>query len=182
MSNTKVVTTEVRFSYCHVFKPTAIEEGQTPKYSVSILIDKGDTALLEQVKSAIKAAYEAGVASKFGGKKPTKGTWKNPLRDGDVERPDNEEYEGMWFLNASSTTAPGVIDTKGKPLTSDDFYSGCYGKASINFYAFNKAGNKGIACGLNNLLKLRDGDALGAEKASATSDFGITSEAEDDFM
>ena len=62
-------------------------------------------------------------------------------------------------------------------MSRSEVYSGVYGRASITFYAFNSSGNKGIACGLNNLQKIRDGEPLGG-KASAESDFN-TDEDED---
>ena len=97
---------------------------------------------------------------------------KLPLRDGDTERPDDPAYAGCWFLNANSSIAPNIVDTSCSPiLDRSEFYSGCYGRASIVFFAFNSNGNRGIACGLNNLQKLKDGEPLGGH-ASAEADFG----------
>lgn len=170
MSTTKVITGKVRFSYAHVFEPSAIEEGQEKKYSVSIIIQKKDTKTLNKIKEAIKAAAEEGKA-KFGGTVPK--NYKNPLRDGDEEREDDENYAGCMFINANSTRKPGLVDEDLNPIMDkDDFYSGCYGRASVNFYAFNVSGNKGVACGLNNLQKLEDGERLGGGASSAEDDFG----------
>lgn len=170
MVSTKVVTGKVRFSYLHVWEPKAIDEGQDPKYSVSIIIPKTDKATIKKIQDAIKAATEQGKANKFGGKVPA--NLKTPLRDGDEERPDDEAYQGCYFMNASSKTRPGLVDANvNKILDQEELYSGCFGRASVNFYAFNTSGNKGIACGLNNLQKLEDGDYLGG-RASAESDFG----------
>ena len=177
-NTTKVTTGEVRFSYAHVFEPQSIE-GSEPKYSVSILIDKDDKKTLARVKKAIDAAKQAGTA-KFGGKIPA--ILKLPLRDGDVDREDDEVYAGKYFINANCKTKPGLIDKAGNPIIdSTEFYSGCYGHASITFYAFNTSGNKGIACGLNNIMKTRDGEALGG-RAKAEDDFAdlIASYADDD--
>lgn len=166
-ASTKVVTGEVRFSYAHVFEPASIE-GSEPKYSVSILIDKKDKKTLERIKAAIEAAKQAGL-SKFGGKIPA--NLKLPLRDGDTEREDDEVYAGKYFINANAKTKPGIVDKGGNPIIdTTEFYSGCYGHASVTFYAFNTSGNKGIACGLNNLMKTRDGEMLGG-RASAEDDF-----------
>lgn len=176
MSNTKVITEKVRFSYAHVFEPHAIEEDQKKKYSVSLIISKKDKKTIAKIEAAIKSALEEGKA-KFGGKIPK--TFKNPLRDGDTERPDDENYEGAMFVNANSDRKPGVVDQDLNPIMDlEDFYSGCYGRASVNFYAFNVSGNKGIACGLNNLQKLEDGDRLSGG-VSAEEDFG---EGGDDLM
>ena len=173
---TKVITGKVRFSYAHVFEPKAIEEGQTPKYSVSILIPKSDKKTLDKIKKAIEAAKQAGKA-KLGGKIPPK--LKVPLRDGDEERPDDENYADCYFVNANSTNKPGIVDENRQEIIDrDEFYSGCYGKASINFYAFNAAGNKGVAAGLNNLMKLEDGERLGGG-STAEEDFGSP---DDDLM
>lgn len=167
---TKVVTGKVRFSYAHVFEPHAMEEGQTKKYSVCILIPKKDKAAIAKIEKAIAAAKEAGKA-KFGGKIPA--SLKTPLRDGDEERPDKEEYEGMMFINANSNRKPEVVDAdRNEILNKEEFYSGCWGRASFNFYAFNTSGNKGIACGLNNLMKTEEGENLSGGGASAEEDFG----------
>lgn len=169
MSETKVITDKVRFSYAHVFEPAAIEEGQEKKYSVAIIIPKSNKKLIAKIKEAIDAAIEEGKA-KFGGKIPA--TLKKPLRDGDEERPDDEAYKNAYFINANSARKPGVVDENLDPiLDKDEFYSGCYGRASVNFYAFNVSGNKGVACGLNNLQKLADGERLSGG-STAEEDFG----------
>lgn len=169
VQQTKVITGKVRFSYLHVWEPTAIEEGGEKKYSVSLIIPKKDKATIAKINKAIEAAKEAGKA-KFGGKIPP--SLKLPLRDGDIERPDDDTYADSFFLNANCKTKPGLVDAEVNPiLDQDELYSGCYGRASVTFYAFNTAGNKGIACGLNNLQKLEDGESLGG-RASAESDFG----------
>lgn len=158
-TDTKVVTGRVRFSYVNVFQPRAVEEGQEPKYSVSILIPKSDTQTLAKIQRAIEAAKKQGL-SLWGGKVPA--NLKLPLRDGDVDRPEDEAYAGHYFINATSKMKPGIVDANlNEIIDSTEFYSGCYGRASINFYPFNKAGNRGIAAGLNNLQKLADGDFLG---------------------
>lgn len=177
---TKVVTGKVRFSYLHVWEPTAIEEGQDKKYSVSLIIPKSDKDTLARIKKAVAAATEAGKA-KFGGKIPA--NLKQPLRDGDIERPEDESYENAYFLNANCKTKPGVVDQNLNPiLDQDELYSGCFGRASVTFYAFNTSGNKGIACGLNNLQKLGDGEPLGG-RSTAESDFGgVPAEVEDDLF
>lgn len=182
-TDTKVVTGKVRLSYVHIFQPHAIEEGQDKKYSTAILIPKSDKETLRKIKAAVEAAKQAG-ASKWGGKVPA--NLKTPLRDGDEERPDQPEYAGHYFLNASSKTAPGVVDQRLNPiLDSEEVYSGCYGRVSINFYAFNTAGNKGIACGLNNVQKMADGDYLGG-RSRAEDDFdavdGFDDGDDDDFL
>jgi hypothetical protein len=165
----KVVTREVRFSFPHVFEPSAME-GQKPKYSVSLIIPKSDTATLSEIQAAINNALEVGKASKFGGKIPP--VWKNPLRDGDAERPDDPAYKDSFFVNANSDNAPGVVDAQVKPIMDrQQFYAGCYGRAGITFYAFNSNGNKGIACGLQNVQKLRDGERLSGG-STAEEDFG----------
>ena len=174
---TKVVTEEVRFSYLNVFEPKAINGGDE-KYSVSLIIPKTDTKTIKAVNNAVEAAKQAGI-SKFGGKIPS--SLKLPLRDGDVDREDDENYKGCYFINANCHTQPGLIYKNGqKIIDSTDLYSGCYGRASITFYAFNSNGNRGIACGLNNLMKTRDGEPLGG-RSRAEDDFASCIE-EDDFL
>lgn len=170
MSTTKVITSKVRFSYANVFEPTAMEEGKEKRYNISILIPKKDKALLKKIEDAIQCALEEG-KGKFGGSIPKK--YKHPLRDGDEERPEDETYAGHFFINANSNRKPGIVDADLNPIMDkEDFYSGCYGRASVNFYAFNTAGNKGIAVGLNNLQKLEDGEHLGGTASSPEDDFG----------
>lgn len=178
MSNkTKVVTGTVRFSYFNGWEPVSIN-GSKPKYSVSVLIPKSDETTVRKVNEAINAAIEEGIA-KFGGKKPNDATIKLPLRDGDLER-DDEAYKGHYFINANSVTAPQIVDTMTNPiLDRNEVYSGCYGRVSLNFYAFNSNGNKGVACGLGNIQKLRDGEPLGG-RSSAKDDF--TTSLDDEFL
>lgn len=181
---TKVVTGKnTRFSYLIVNEPKSIN-GSTPKYSVSLIIPKSDTVTVEKIKAAIKAAYDEGQGKLKGNGKsvPPLKTLKTPLRDGDEERPNDEAYAGCYFINANSATKPGVVDEDCQPiLETSELYSGIYGRASINFYAFNTNGNKGIACGLNNLQKLRDGEPLGG-KSRAEDDFADMDDDDDDFL
>lgn len=167
--STKVVTGKVRLSYANLFVATAISEDQEKKYSVSLLIPKTDKVTLKKIAKAIENA-KLDRAAKWGGKVPA--NIKTPLRDGDLERPDQSEYAGHYFINASSKMKPGVVDLNLNPvLDSEEVYSGCYARASINFYAFNVSGNRGIAAGLNNIQKIADGDYLGG-RARAEDDFG----------
>ena len=177
-SRTKVITgTGTRLSYFHGWEPVSINGG-AEKYSVSVLIPKSDTETVNAINAAIDAAIEEGVA-KFGGKKPNKAAIKLPLRDGDAER-DDEAYKGHCFINANSTTTPQIVDRQVKPiLDRSEVYSGCYARVSLNFFAFNSNGNKGIACGLGNIQKVRDGEPLGG-KSTAADDFATL--ADDDFL
>jgi len=164
---TKVVTGMVRFSYANVWEPKSIN-GSDEKYSVSLIIPKTDKKTIAQIEAAIEAAKQEGKA-KFGGKIPA--NLKLPLRDGDIDRPEDEAYKNAYFINANSKERPGIVDRSVKPiLDQSEFYSGCYGRASITFYAFNQNGNKGIACGLQNLQKLLDGEPLSA-RSRAEDDF-----------
>lgn len=178
MNKTKVITgINTRLSYFHGWEPASINGGE-PKYSVSVLIPKTDKETVTAINKAIDAAIEEGVA-KFGGKKPNKAAIKLPLRDGDVER-DDEAYKGHFFINANSKTAPQIVDKAVKPiLDRDEVYSGCYGRVSLSFYAFNSNGNKGVACGLGNIQKIKDGEPLGG-RTTAADDF--TTLEDDDFL
>lgn len=178
-ATSKVTTGKVRFCYANVFEPTAMNEGEAPKYSVCILIPKSDETTLNKIKKAIEVAKEQGrgkIADK-NGKIPA--NIKTPLRDGDIEREDDPNFEGCYFINASSTRKPGIVDRSLEPIMSkDEFYSGCYGRAALNFYAYN-VNSKGIAAGLNNLQKLEDGEPL-AGGSSAAEDFGGENAFDDD--
>ena len=175
-NSTKVVTGVVRLSYANVWEPVSVNGG-TPKFSVSLIIPKSDTKTIEAINAAIENAIKAGIG-KFGGKIPNKAALKLPLRDGDVER-DDEAYQNSYFVNANSLTAPQIVDRTVQPiLDRNEVYAGCYARVSINFDAFNSNGNKGIACGLGNIQKVKDGEQLGG-KSSAVDDF--SSEIDDSF-
>lgn len=179
---TKVITgVNTRWSYVNAWEPKSINGG-APKYSVSLIIPKSDTKTLEKIRTAIQAAYEEGQSKLKGNGRsvPAISALKTPLRDGDAERPDDEAYANSYFVNANSGTAPGIVDADRNPiLERSEVYSGVYGRASINFYTFNSNGNKGIACGLNNLQKIRDGEPLGG-KSRAEDDFAEADE--EDFL
>ena len=167
-NETKVVTGIVRLSYANVWEPRSIN-GSNPKYSVSIIIPKTDKETIAKVTKAIDAALQEGIG-KFGEKIPPKASLKLPLRDGDEERED-EAYKNSYFINANSITAPEVVDAHVQPiLERSEIYSGVYARVSISFYAFNSNGNKGIAAGLGNIQKIKDGEHLGGH-ASANEDF-----------
>lgn len=176
-NNTKVVTGIVRLSYANVWEPKSINGG-AEKYSVSLIIPKSDKKTIADIEKAIDNAIKEG-ASKFGGKIPNKAALKLPLRDGDLER-DDEAYNDSFFVNANSTTPPQIVDTKVQPiLDRSEVYSGVYARVSVTFYAFNSNGNKGIACGLGNIQKVRDGEPLGG-RSNAIDDF--TTLDDEDFL
>lgn len=183
----KAVIGEVRFSYLHAFYPWKAEGDPDDKaqYTATLLIPKSNTALVSQVKAAIKASYDAAVTEKWGGKKPKDGYWFDPLQDGDDPKQDGEPrgeaYEGMWFINAKSKQQPGVIGRDRQPIiNSEDFYSGCFGYASVAFSGFTYGAKMGISCFLDNLMKTRDGEPLGGTRSDAASDFAAIGIEEDD--
>lgn len=182
LNPTKVITgPRTRWSYANVWDPKSINGGD-PKYSVSLIIPKSDTKTIAKIEAAIQAAYEEGESKLRGNSKtvPALSALKTPLRDGDRERPDDEAYRNSYFINANSATKPGIVDADRNPiLDRSEVYSGVYGRASVNFYAFNSNGNKGIACGLNNLQKISDGEPLGG-KSRAEDNFDTDDE--DDFL
>ena len=173
---TKVITgPDTRWSYANIWEAKSINGG-APKFSISLIIPKSDTKTVEKIKAAIEAAYKEGESKLKGNGRsvPALSAIKNPLRDGDTERPDDEAYANSYFINANSSAAPG-----NPILERSEVYSGVYGRASISFYAFNSNGNKGIACGLNNLQKIRDGEPLGG-RTRAEDDFATDDD--DDFL
>ncbi|GHU52864.1 hypothetical protein AGMMS49975_09590 [Clostridia bacterium] len=177
----KVITGVVRLSYANLWEAKSINGG-TPKFSVSLIIPKSDKLTLDKIDKAIKAAYSEGQGKLKGSGKsvPQLSALKTPLRDGDTERPDDEAYADSYFINANSATPPGIVDRDRQPITDhSEVYSGVFARASVNFYAFNSNGNKGIACGLSNIQKVRDGESLGG-KSKAEDDFADDLEDEDD--
>ena len=175
--STKVVTGKVRFSFVNVFEPRAFGEGMDAKYSVMLLIPKSDVGTIDRIRKAIDAAAQKGLRTKFGGKLPA--VLKTTLKDADKDtNQDGEVFKDVWdytaghyILNVSSKNQPQIVDANLNPIINPvEFYSGCYGRASINFFAFNTNGNKGISAGLNNLQKLEDGEPLGSF-STAEQDF-----------
>lgn len=169
MAATKIVTPEFRLSYTHLFEPRAMAEGAKEKYSVSILIPKTEKEFVKQFKDAV-----AKIMAEDPKLKGTKKGLKHPLRDGDEER-ESEEYAGHWFISASGTTAPLVLgEDKSEIIDKREIYSGMYGRVSMNLFAFDKAGNKGVGAGLNAVQKTGDGESLGGTytKDQAAEDFG----------
>lgn len=182
-SNTQVITNKVRLSYANIWEPKSIKDSE-PKYSCSLLIPKSDTETVNCIKQAIQNAYENGknVLAGSGKTAPALKLIKTPLRDGDEERPDDETYKGMYFINATSKNKPGIVDRSMEKIEDPtEVYSGCYVRASINMYAFSVSGNRGIACGLNNLQKVSDGDSL-MGRTSAANDFDALEDEDDDFL
>ena len=179
---TKVITgPKTRWSYANVWDAKSINGG-APKYSVSLIIPKSDVKTVAKINAAIEAAYAEGESKLKGNGRsvPALSAIKTPLRDGDVERPDDPAYANSYFINANSATAPGIVDADRNPiLERSEVYSGVYGRASISLYAFNSNGNKGIACGLNNLQKISYGEPLGG-RARAEDDFATDDD--DDFL
>lgn len=180
MTNTKIVTGKARLSFPSLFEPKAMPGApqETAKYSASLIIPKSDTETLNKIQQAINSATEIGKADKFGGKVPP--NLKTTLRDGDVERPDDPAYADSYFLNVTSKRKPGLVDQRKQPITDEtELYAGCYVRASINFYAYNANGNKGISAGLNNMQKWAEGEPLSGG-TTAEEDFDEIEVSEED--
>ena len=172
IKDTSIRIGEVRFRYTAVFQPKKNDDGTPSKYGVCIIIPKEDTETVNLVKEAIDAAKQRGKLEKWGGKIPA--NVKSCLRDGDIDREDDEAFAGCYFLNASSRNKPGVKVLEdgvvSDALDEEDFYSGCYGAVTLDFFPYESSGNKGVGAGLNNVIKTRDGDRLSGGR-SADEDF-----------
>ena len=151
IKDTSIRIGEVRFSYTAVFQPKKNDDGTPSKYGVCIIIPKEDTETVNLVKEAIDAAKQRGKLEKWGGKIPA--NVKSCLRDGDIDREDDEAFAGCYFLNASSRNKPGVKVLEdgvvSDALDEEDFYSGCYGAVTLDFFPYESSGNKGVGAGLN---------------------------------
>ena len=172
-SETNVRLGEVRFSFCNVFSKRVNQDGTPGKYGCCVIIPKSNTEAVDMFKKAFENAKAQGKVTKWGGKVPAKVTL--PLHDGDEERPDDPAFENCWYFNCSSGNAPGirVKDELGQiveALDDSDFYSGCYGAVVVNLFPYSASGNVGVGVGLNNLVKLRDGERLSGGR-SADADF-----------
>jgi len=166
-SPTKVVI-PCRMSFANIWEPRSIN-GSDEKYSVSCIIPKSDKATLEKIHKAVEAAKEDAKGKKWGGKIPA--NLKLPLRDGDIDRPDDENYANCMFINATSKDAPQIVDRKVQPILDPmECSSGDYCNVSVNFYGFSASGNRGVAAGLGNVQLVKHGERLSG-KATAASDF-----------
>lgn len=179
---TKVITDVVRLSFVHLFEPYAAEAGQEPKYSVTVLIDKQDKEMYKAMQRAINEAKELG-KSKWKGRIPN--DLDVSLRDGDEKLDDDgnpfDGFAGHWYVNAKCKNKPGIIDAFKQEITdSTKVYSGCYARVSVNFYGYNVSGNRGIACGLNNVQFVKDGEPLGG-RSRAEDDFDEYVDEDDDY-
>ena len=178
LSPTKVII-PCRISFANIWEAKSIQ-GSEEKYSVSLLIPKTDKTTLEKIHRAIESAKEDAKGRKWNGKIPS--NLKLPLRDGDIDRPDDETYAGHMFLNATSKDAPQIVDRKVKPITDPmECGSGDYCNVSVNFYGFAASGNRGVAAGLGNIQLVRHGERLSG-KANAASDFDEIAGEEEDVL
>jgi hypothetical protein len=170
----KVLTGEVRFTFLAVLEPRAATPGAEPKFSATLLIPKSDTATKAAIDAAIQAAAQAAVSKTWGGARPPQ--LRHPVHDGDGLRPSgepfNEEARGHWVLTANSKQKPQVVGINdiNVGLSESEIYSGMRGRATIRFFGYSNSGNKGIGCGLGNILKTRDDEPLSG-RAPASADF-----------
>lgn len=169
-NGTTIITGEALLCYTHLFEAASIN-GSEPQFSVAVLIPKEDVEQLKLIKQAIDNALSAG-KTKFG-EKWAQGKLKKPLRDGDdPDEGKGDEFKGHYFFNTKSKTKPTVVDQKMNPVSDDGVvYSGCIARVSVNFYPFDQSGSKGVAAGLNNVQKVRDGERLGGGKTDAFEEF-----------
>ena len=175
---TKVIFGPCRLSYTHLFEKYTPEGGGDGKYMTNVLIPKKEKKTIKALEDAIEAAKKAGIVSKWSGKEPKK--LDLPLRDGDEK--DDDVYTGHLFVNAKCNTKPGVVDKNKQNITDEEeVYSGMWAYVSVTFYAYDVNGNKGIACGLNNIMKFKDDERLGG-RVSAESDFdGVGDDGDEEF-
>lgn len=171
MSLTQVTTGKVRLSYCNLFEPRAIQEGQTPKYSVTLLVPKNDKKTMDRINAAIEAAKATYIQRNPGKKLPS--NLKTIIHDGDGERPNGGEYgeecKGCYVMTVSSRRPPVIVDVDKNPINDPlEVYSGCYGRAVLNFYVYDTQGNKGVSAGLLGIMKLEDGEPLGGTVVTDT--------------
>ena len=181
--STKVVTGKVRFSFCHIFEPQEPQGGGDPKYSVTLLIPKADKATLGKIKQAMDEAREKFCERNGANALPQK--YNHTLHDGDGVRDSGDPYgpecKDCYVITVSSKQKPVIVDNMLNPVTDPgEVYSGCYGRASINFYGYNSNGKKGVSAGLLSVQKLYDGEPFGI--VGSADDFADDYKDEDDIL
>jgi len=181
ISDTEIRIGEVRFGYVHVFAPGRDEAGNPDKYSACLMIPKSNKEAIKLIEECIEDAKLRGKSKVWDGSIPRTGNM-NPLHDGDEERAGKPEYEGMYYLNAKSKNKPGIRvledGHQSEPLGEEDFYSGCWGAATISFYAYNRNGNRGIGVSLGNVIKTRDDEKF---SGGVSADAAFADLSDDDF-
>lgn len=183
--STKVVTGKVRFSFCHIWEPQESQDGGDPKYSITLLIPKTDSATMGKIKAAIKEAGDNFRAKNGAASLPA--TPQTTLHDGDGTRPSGDpfgpECKGCWVITINSKVKPVIVDAFRNEVTSPtEVYSGCYGRAAMSFYGYNSHGKKGISAQLLSVQKLSDGEPFGTVGSADDFDDGFTDEADDGWM
>ncbi|MEG1059799.1 MAG: DUF2815 family protein [Terrisporobacter sp.] len=167
-TNLNKVIVPCRFSYLHCFEPHSIN-GDEPRYGLCAIVPKSEVKTLEAIEKAIEHAKQEAII-KWG---YIPDYIKTPLRDGEMDFPDNEVYEGCYFFNARSVDAPQVVNAKVQPiLDRKEVYSGCYGRISVTFYSYCINSVYGIAAGLGNIQKIKDGEVI-SNRVDAAEEFGI---------
>lgn len=183
--STKVVTGKVRFSYANIFEAKVPQSGGDPKYSVTLLIPKSDTATVEKMKAAIAEARESFCKRNGANSLPLKPN--HTLKDGDGTRdsgdPFGPECKGCYVITVSSKQKPVIVDAFRNPVTDPgEVKSGDYGRAAINFFGYNASGKKGISAGLLSIQKLHDGEAFGVTGSADDFDDDYSDGEVDDFL
>lgn len=177
VKDTKVVFGPCRLSYVHVFSKYDPENDGNGKYMTNVLIPKSEKDTIKALQTAIETAKQAAIVSKWGGKEPKK--LDMPLHDGDIDK-DDDAFSDHYYVNAKSNTRPGIVDKNKAPIVDEEeIYSGVWAVVSVSFYGYDKNGNRGVACGLNNIMKFKDDEHLGG-RASAETDFGDVNFDDDD--
>lgn len=183
---TKCLIGEARMNFVHVFAPDSFDDKSEPKYSVVLSFPKTNKELYKKIESAINECAEKAKAQ-YGGALPKKFSIVE-IQDG-ADWDEKFNLEDSFIIKASSSYKPEVVKkakVMGKvqlvPITDEEeFYSGCYGYASVSFYKYDTGVSKGITCGLNSLLKSKDGDKLGGGSGSAEADFAGVIDDVDEF-
>lgn len=172
----KYVTPVFRASFVNAFEARAMEEGQKPKFGLTAVWTPSKFSESDKVRwKKILAALNEESMSRFKKKwKDLPANYKKGLRDG-AEKADLEGFgEGTRFANLTSMMRPGVVDVNREPIgpehgNTDELYSGCYCRATVTVYSYDNKG-KGVALGLQNIQKIKDGPRLDA-RTDAAEDF-----------
>jgi hypothetical protein len=166
----KVITGRARASYVNVFRPRKNDLSGKEEYSMMVIVPKSD----KKTVSALKDAAQGAADERWGGK-PPKGI-RMPLRDADREADDAGEpvqahLKGCYFMNVKSNDKPGLVDkNRMEVIDANEFQSGDYCRVSLNAFAYDVNGNRGVSFGLQNIQVLDKGEPLGS-KARAEDEF-----------
>jgi len=161
-------------SFPVLFSPKAVVPGAEPRFSLNLLFDAAAQKSTEF--AALKRAVIAAIDEKWGNGKGQDKAFIARLHLPFLACKD-VTYDGYDILNGVfirpwSKNKPGIVDAQRQEITvAGDVWAGQHVRCTVNPFAYEQTGNRGISFGLNNVQVCRtDGKRLDGRRA-ANQDF-----------